>query len=1552
MIALILKKIFKILRIALIGIFSILFLLLVLFYLPPVQRWLKQELLEYVRTEMGITLEMEKLAITFPLNLSIRNVTAYTPSDTLLVAEDITVDVGLSQLLLGRLRADQIHFGGVNLDTDGLIEGIHLKGTVHTLSLQAKRWDMKRRYLLVNNALIDKANLHILLADTTQKKDTASGPPVLHKIQLIRGKIQKANLTLQMPLDSMSLFTNIQQLDVSDVMADLDHQKYRVGTAQLSTVRTSIALTNKEPQTDSTRIELRDGNLQLKRAVVAMESSEYSLSSVELQSGMISYDAIPGKPEKGFDPSHIQIRNIQLSADSLQMAGNEYSAVVRNLSMRERCGFVLDQLTSHIRVDSEKQILASLKAVTPHSSLSFNGRIASTLLDSVPQGNIAAQFLCQLGKPDLMMLAGSLPASFHQAYPNRSLLIEGTLNGNETQVNLQRMNAILPGAFSLQAGGNYAIKAESMRALLELKGENLNFLTALSGSRPDSTLIIPGIYLKSEITGKGTRYSTNTLLRESKGTVSLAASYDTGSESFSGKIDIDSLQVVHFLPQDTITGLKALVNLKGKGTDFYSTRTWMDATLRIENINLYSYHLQGISMDASLRNREAKATLSCNDSLLLVMNGDATLRMDKNLPTGEASLNVWYANLRRLGLVTNDMREPFSLSLDAKAGKEETVLDVQTGDLEFSLEGKHHFNKIIDETVAFAKLFDAQLKERKPNQQELRKVLPVARLNFSAGQNNLPNHILQETAGISFKDASIVMDASPEGGLRGIGHLYGIHTSAVDIDTVAFVARQDTNDMKFFTTIINGPYNEFYTFTAHLNTVIRNDNGDLIVKMIDRNGDVGADIGVRGTIKEDGFEFTLFPEEPVVAFHRMKLNTDNHLKLRDDGRLEANLLMHEPQSGMGIEVTSNDTTTAKQDFRVNLQKIDVGDVIRSFPFLPDIDGLFSGNFHIMERQKLYFTVKSELKEGKYNGMLLGDLGLNAGYTPDSLANQHLIGAQLTRNGEKVVSVGGAYQAERSELVRSTLVMHAFPLELVDGFIPDQMVRMKGKAEGRIQASGKIERLKIDGFMKLDSASAEVPMANTTLYFRDKQITVEDNLVKFDSYPIYAAGQEPFTIDGTVNLKELEQPIADLVLKANNYQIINNSRRTRNTELFGRLAVSLNSTIKGPLDALRMRGNMHILGSTDLTYIMKDSPLTVQDRLNEQVTFVNFADSLQTDSLEGFRAYRPSTMDLLLNLTIDPAVRVRVELSADGTNYVDLEGGGTLVMQGDPQNDISLTGRYTLNSGVIKYAFSMIPLKEFTITNGSYVQWSGNIMNPQLGIKAVETIRSNVSSEGGSSRQVNFNITIALSNTLERLGIAFDISAPEDMEIQNQLIGLSAEERSKRAITALATGMYMDGTGSTKGFSASDALNSLLQSEINSIAGNVLGDTDFSIGVNRYSSGDDQDMSTDYSYKFARRFWNNRIRVVFGGTITQGNDQTNQNSESFIDNVSLEYNFDNAGTKSIRIYYDKDYESILEGEVIETGVGYIYRKKYNRWYEIFPWVKKKPFLPTSPQTESK
>lgn len=81
----------------------------------------------------------------------------------------------------------------------------------------------------------------------------------------------------------------------------------------------------------------------------------------------------------------------------------------------------------------------------------------------------------------------------------------------------------------------------------------------------------------------------------------------------------------------------------------------------------------------------------------------------------------------------------------------------------------------------------------------------------------------------------------------------------------------------------------------------------------------------------------------------------------------------------------------------------------------------------------------------------------------------------------------------------------------------------------------------------------------------------------------------------MDFRNLERPTADLKLLAENYTLLD-APRTRESLIYGKIFVDLNATVRGPLDALTMRGNMNLLGNTDVTYVLTDSPLTVEDRL--------------------------------------------------------------------------------------------------------------------------------------------------------------------------------------------------------------------------------------------------------------------------------------------------------------------------------------------------------------------
>ena len=78
------------------------------------------------------------------------------------------------------------------------------------------------------------------------------------------------------------------------------------------------------------------------------------------------------------------------------------------------------------------------------------------------------------------------------------------------------------------------------------------------------------------------------------------------------------------------------------------------------------------------------------------------------------------------------------------------------------------------------------------------------------------------------------------------------------------------------------------------------------------------------------------------------------------------------------------------------------------------------------------------------------------------------------------------------------------------------------------------------------------------------------------------------------------------------------------------------------------------------------------------------------------------------------------------------------------DNVVMSGRYTINSGTMKYSLPVIPLKTFTIQEGSYVDFTGNPMNPTLHITATERTKSSITSDAGVKLSVYFNCGVVVT----------------------------------------------------------------------------------------------------------------------------------------------------------------------------------------------------------------
>ena len=1480
---------------------------MVLLYIPPVQNLLRREVTAYASEATGMQIQVERIDLRFPLNLLVRGVEVIQQPDTLLSLESLNVRVQAWPLIKGKVEVDEVTLNQVAVNSAGLIEGMKIKGVLGRFFLQSHGVDLSNEIAIINQVDLSDTHVQLVMNDTTTApKDTTASAPVNWKVDLHQLNLGNVSFSMQLPADSMRMAAYIGEASVNDAQADLKNQFY-------------------------------------------------SLKQFLLSGGSANYDTGAAKPVEGFDASHIAVRDIRIGLDSLLYKGRNMNAVLREFSMNERSGLSITSLAGRVYSNDSIICVPGLKLQTPHSEIDLSAHTYWELVNIPTTGRLSANLNAYIAKEDVMLFTGGLPDSFKEAYPFRPLVIRAGTDGNLKEMQISRFTVDLPGAFSLEGGGLLENLADSITRSgtvgLKMTTQNLNFLTALSGEAPNGTIVIPdSMDMAAKVDINGPAYKANLKLREREGTIDMDAALNTLTEVYKADLKINNLQLHNFLPKDSIYELSLSADAEGRGLDVTSYRSFAKLNLSLDQLHYAQYHLSNVDLTGALKGALVTARLT-SDNALLKMTTEAEYNLAHSYPDGKVTMDVTQLDLHELGLMPQPMKHPLAFNFSAEARQNRVFTHLVSGDMKLNLSARSGVEPLIRQSTHFVDVLMRQIDEKALDHAELREALPTAILSFSAGKEN-PLAYFLATQNISYQDASMKFGTAPDWGINGKAAIHTLKVDTLQLDTIFFTVKQDTTSMKLRAGVINGPKNPQFSFSTAITGEIRDRDAELLVDYKNEKGETGVLLGVNarplfeGHGKGNGIAFTLIPENPIIAFQKFHFNEKhNWIYLHKNMRVYANVDMWDDE-GMGFRIHSvPGDTVSLQNIDVEIRRIRLAELSSVLPYFPEITGLFSAEAHYVQTEKdLQLSAELSIDELTYERQRIGDVTLGATWLPGEQGKQYL-NAYLNHDQVEVLLADGKLiptGTGKDSLEVNTELDH-FPLRVANVFVPDQMVTLSGDLDGNLKITGSTEQPLINGELSLDSVAVLSRQYGARFMFDNRPVQINNNRLLFDKFAIYTTSKNPFTIDGYVDFRDMSRPMANLNMLAQNYTLLD-AKRTRESLVYGKVFADFRATVKGPLDGLNMRGNISLLGNTDVSYILTDSPLTVQDRLGSLVTFTSFSDTttvvrqeVPTVSLGG--------LDMVMMVHIDPSVRLKVDLDASNDNRIELEGGGDLSMKYTPQGDLTLTGRYTLSGGLMKYALPVIAAKEFAIDNGSYVEWTGNPMDPMLNFKATDRIRASVSEgENGGTRTVNFDVSIVIKNRLDNLSFAFDVSAPEDATIQNELTAMGAEERGKQALyimvmkTYLGTGPIGGGGGGVGKLNMGSALNSVLSSQINSLMGN-LKNASVSVGIEDHDLSDTGGKRTDYSFRYSQRLFNNRFQIVIGGKVSTGENATN-NAESFIDNISLEYRLDRTGTRYVRLFYDKNYESVLEGEITETGVGLVLRKKLDKLSELFIFKKKK------------
>jgi hypothetical protein len=284
-------------------------------------------------------------------------------------------------------------------------------------------------------------------------------------------------------------------------------------------------------------------------------------------------------------------------------------------------------------------------------------------------------------------------------------------------------------------------------------------------------------------------------------------------------------------------------------------------------------------------------------------------------------------------------------------------------------------------------------------------------------------------------------------------------------------------------------------------------------------------------------------------------------------------------------------------------------------------------------------------------------------------------------------------------------------------------------------------------------------------------------------------------------------------------------------------------------------------------------------------------------------------------------------------------------------DMTLNGQIFTGNGYANYKVPVMGEKQFNFEPSSYALFNGDIMNPVLNISAYDNIRANVINSSGNSNLVNFLVTLNVTQTLSDPKIVFDLSTDDDLQVQNELKSMSPDQRSTQAMNLLVTGRYSGAdTKTASGNIADNMLYSFLTSQLNSWAANNIRGVDLSFGIDQYDKSVDGVSSNtmSYSYQVSKSLFSNRFKIVVGGNYSTDASADENFAQNLISDISFEYTLKQTNSLSmlLRLFRHVGYESVLEGEISEMGVGFTMRRRLGDLRRLFKvhWGKRKTPAP--------
>lgn len=1525
------------------------------------QRELQEKLLERFNETQNVKINLDSFSIKFPLRAEINGLSIIDKgNDTLIFAKSINTDINILPLIKGNLFANKVELNDVRWQLGNIDSTMYMVAEITWLNVDDYRFNFASNEINLSKVDVNSGRLDLIL-----KKDTIKTPVDTIKPSLFSIKVNDINLV---DFDyNMSLESTIDTLDayfktanISGVNLDLTDQLFSA---------TSL----KGECLDISYSALVDEELENENVVEDSTPWIIAVDTIDLKRSKTVYSVVGTTPSLGIDFNNIQVDSLDLNVVSFYNRGSRISIPIKHLRAQERCGLYLCG-DGEFSMDEDVLELKNIDIETNNSHIALTGIIGRG--DSLDNCNDTLHLVGNgyIGVNDLTVICPKYNDYFIGLSDNDNISYDINVGGKIGDFDITQIMIDIAGRANVNVKGHVANLVDFNRidGQLNIVGEikDADFVNENIIDDIDEDFTLPIMAIDGNMKMSSGHIQGDIKAQAENGEMALLAKWNNRSEYYDVNLVMNKFPIDAFFPKFGISEFSGTIDAKGCQFNPFDVKMEIDACADIKGIKYQGTEYEDIT--AKLKIQEQFATmelLSSNKGANIKLNAqgkfiDSKVEWNIDADVQELDLNAFNlvkqsaiakAKVLTNGAIDNNNKllrgklkvdnfvlnsDSLNLSLDEINSRfmySDTVTNVafRNDDLFMFLSISDEIDSIGAKMGNVSKELNYQIKKRQIDVLRIQQILPRFNIEVRSGNNNMLSKYLSSK---DYGFRRFILSASNDSIISLSSKIYNYKSNTTTIDTISITANQYDKILMYNAAIGNkrGTLDNF----AHavLSGYIADDLISAQFNQQNIDGIQGYDIGAVVHIGDTVARVELFPEIPKIGYKEWKINDDNYIEYNlQTKHIDANVSMINDDSSLRIYTEHVDSVgTHQEDIIIKMNDFKLSEWIAINPYAPPVEGFVSTNMKInWGAGNLNGKGIILLDDFKYGKDVFGSFKTDVEVSTDKSGQMNADMALMIDNKEVMTLAGTLNDSVAKTPLMLDMSMTHFPLRVLNPLLSQGVASLNGFLDGEMKVTGNMLSPNFNGKLELDSASVMVDVLGTSLVMQEERLLVEDNIVKFKNFAIEGVNKNALKVNGEVDVSNIVSPWLNLNMTARDMQIVG-SEKSRHSNVYGKGFVDVDAKIKGNLSYLNIDVSADLLGGSNITYVMPSTNSSLSSYNTENmVTFVRFSDTTAVD-VEKDPSSKNMLLDMNVKMSISSGSTINVDLSADGKNKVQIQGNGTFNYSINAMRDARFTGRYTINKGFVRYTPPLMSEKLFNFKDGSYIAFNGDILNPILNISAVDEIKASVTQEGQNSRMVNFDVGLLITNTLQNMNVVFDLSTPNDITIANELSSMSAEQRANQAMNLLLYNVYTGSNSKSNSNFSGNPLYSFVESTLNTWAANNIRFVDVTFGIDQYDKTTDgsKSKSTSYSYKVSKTLFNDRFKIVVGGNYTTDADVDEEYSQNLINDISFEYMLNRSGSMYVKLFRQVGYESILEGEIVQTGVGFVYKRKLGSLKDLF------------------